>query len=540
MLAKPKNRRKLETDKKTDHLFDYFVNPDKFNDQLRGEWDNDDKEHLENYMSKNPTRKLDSHVTETRSIAKSVAKNNSSVSSSSVEVELPSHHTTENGDSDGEDSLSISSVSENVNSPYKQKIPGKTETKPKTEVRPKTETRPKTEGRPKTEVKPILPTETPEERRARAREAHCTIEDLKRKGVFFTKNYTSTDDPDEMEAEIAMQRERKNKQVQVKFYKQILLGIVSGIEFLNTKYDPFNVQLTDWSKQIATDQDDYTEVLEELYEKYKDKGGKMAPEIRLLFMIIMSGVTFHLSKTIFNDNTVGDMVRNNPNIIGELLKNFTSRGNPQAAVPIDNVPSKTNEMLSKIRDANRESHQNPKTTAPPKRIDHTSPASTEKINQSEMSSVRPTERPTDSRLKQERDALAEKSRSYEMQLRKQDEMYRAQLEQTRNQNLRDQPQTNFVPVNRVLSGKTENRSIFESDKPRSKNNENSAELFDLIDSLENSITSDISDMKSTTNNKKSKSINRSLGNKSVNNKDNNSQSDNLSTLSRGKKKSLVL
>ena len=33
----------------------------------------------------------------------------------------------------------------------------------------------------------------------------------------------------------------------------------------------FEFKLKDWSKTVAADMDDYTEVLEEIYEKYKDR-----------------------------------------------------------------------------------------------------------------------------------------------------------------------------------------------------------------------------------------------------------------------------
>ena len=39
MAAKNKSRQKLATDRQTDYLFMYFVNENKFNEQLRNTWD---------------------------------------------------------------------------------------------------------------------------------------------------------------------------------------------------------------------------------------------------------------------------------------------------------------------------------------------------------------------------------------------------------------------------------------------------------------------------------------------------------------------
>ena len=143
--------------------------------------------------------------------------------------------------------------------------------------------------------------ESAEEKRARAREAYSKLQDLRKKyKVEPNRNFTINDDPDEMNEEYDRIKENRHKENQVKFYGRILITIISGAEFVNDKYNPFEFKLKDWSKQVASDMDEYTEILEELYEKYKDKGGKMAPEIKLLFMIIMSGVTYHLSQTLFS------------------------------------------------------------------------------------------------------------------------------------------------------------------------------------------------------------------------------------------------
>ena len=155
-----------------------------------------------------------------------------------------------------------------------------------------------------------------------SREMYLKLMDLVDEyNVKLTKNFNIYDDPDEMKVEYDMHMEciNRNKNNQVKFYKSMLLNIVCGMEFLNEKYNLFGFQLKGWSKQIASDMDDYTEVLGELYEKYKNNDGKMTPENRLLFMIIMSGITFHLSQKLFGSSAMNETIQNNPNILNNLL-----------------------------------------------------------------------------------------------------------------------------------------------------------------------------------------------------------------------------
>lgn len=332
--------RRLVTDKNTDYLFEYFMNEDKFNEQLKGEWD----ERIEKNMAKHQQPKLDSRIL---TDAKTASKR---------DKELPSHtindssskadfndESSESGSSESSDSSTTTQSS--VKTPFKQRIEAT-----------QTVTKSLKKSKPDESETVATRTETPEERRARARDAYAQLENLvKKHGVQLSKRYTVDDDPDEMEDEYRMRREMRNKEVQVKFYKQILLNIVCGVEFLNEKYDPFDFKLKDWSKTIAADMDDYTEVLEELYEKYKNKGGNMPPEIRLLFMIIMSGVTYHLSKVLFGDEGLTNTIKNNPNVLNKLLSGFMSNkgGSIQEPAEAKMQPPNSKNLLNAIKNQNR-------------------------------------------------------------------------------------------------------------------------------------------------------------------------------------------
>ena len=69
-----------------------------------------------------------------------------------------------------------------------------------------------------------------------------------------------------MEYEYELLKSFANKRNGVKLYKNILLNVVSGVEFLNDKYDPFDFQLTGWSEHMSVEVDSYDEVIEEIYE----------------------------------------------------------------------------------------------------------------------------------------------------------------------------------------------------------------------------------------------------------------------------------
>lgn len=150
------------------------------------------------------------------------------------------------------------------------------------------------------------------------------LEDLERKGVKLSKRYTMESDLAEMQGEYEMIIDEKERSNSCKFQGRMLMAAVTGIEFLNNRFDPFDVKLDGWSEQINENIDDYDEIFAELHEKYKSKA-KMAPELKLLFQLGGSAIMVHMTNTMFKSSMPGmdDIMRQNP----ELMQQFT-----QAAV----------------------------------------------------------------------------------------------------------------------------------------------------------------------------------------------------------------
>jgi hypothetical protein len=150
------------------------------------------------------------------------------------------------------------------------------------------------------------------------------LEQLEKRGVTLTKKYTMDSALSEMKGEYEMIKQEKEKKNSVKFQGKMLMACVSGLEFLNNKFDPLDMKLDGWSESINENVDEYDDIFGELHEKYGDKA-KMAPELKLLFMLGGSAVMIHMTNTMFKSSMPGmdDIMRQNP----ELMQQFT-----QAAV----------------------------------------------------------------------------------------------------------------------------------------------------------------------------------------------------------------
>jgi hypothetical protein len=145
------------------------------------------------------------------------------------------------------------------------------------------------------------------------------LEALEQKGVNLTKKYSMDSPLAEMQGEYEMIIEEKTKQNSVKFQGNMLMACINGIEFLNNRFDPFDVKLDGWSEQVNENMTDYDDIFGELYEKYKSKAS-MAPELKLLFQLGGSAMMVHMTNTMFKSAMPGmdDILRQNPDLMRQF------------------------------------------------------------------------------------------------------------------------------------------------------------------------------------------------------------------------------
>jgi hypothetical protein len=145
------------------------------------------------------------------------------------------------------------------------------------------------------------------------------LEALEKKGVELTKKYTMDSSLQEMMGEYETIMEEKTKLNSVKFQGNMLMAVINGMEFLNNRFDPFDIKLDGWSEQVNENITDYDDIFGELYEKYKSKA-TMAPELKLLFQLGGSAMMVHMTNTMFKSSMPGmdDILRQNP----DLMRSF--------------------------------------------------------------------------------------------------------------------------------------------------------------------------------------------------------------------------
>ena len=167
------------------------------------------------------------------------------------------------------------------------------------------------------------------------------LEALEKKGVELTKKYSMDSNLTEMQGEYEMIMEEKAKQNSVKFQGNMMMAVINGIEFLNSRFDPFDIKLDGWGEQINENITDYDEIFGELYEKYKTKAS-MSPELKLLFQLGGSAMMVHMSNTLFKSAMPGmdDIMKQNPDLMRQFQQaavNSMSQTNPGLGGFMNNV-----------------------------------------------------------------------------------------------------------------------------------------------------------------------------------------------------------
>jgi hypothetical protein len=162
---------------------------------------------------------------------------------------------------------------------------------------------------------------------------------LEKKGFTVNKRLTAYSNVDELRTEVKRITYSIDVEQSIRFSRRMLVACVTGLEFLNKRYNPFEIQLEGWSESIMENTDDYDGVFEELYVKYRSKVN-VAPEVKLIMMLGGSAMMFHLTNSMFKSvmPNMNDVMKQNPDLMKNMMaavQNTTrAPGGPATDAPV--------------------------------------------------------------------------------------------------------------------------------------------------------------------------------------------------------------
>jgi hypothetical protein len=165
----------------------------------------------------------------------------------------------------------------------------------------------------------------------------CKFERLRDKGVKLPKTFSMSSSLDEMELEYKRLVEHRQLDNSVKMQRRMLISFASGLEFLNGKFsNPFDLNIDGWSEHLTEEIDDFSDIFEDLYYKYKDSVN-MAPELKLAMMVGSSAFWYHLTSNMSKSmmpNLMNNVMKQNPDLMRQFQNatlNTMSQSNPNFA-----------------------------------------------------------------------------------------------------------------------------------------------------------------------------------------------------------------
>jgi len=155
------------------------------------------------------------------------------------------------------------------------------------------------------------------------------LQRLETKGYPVSKRFTMDNSAEEIKQEYTRLVDARNLEGSLRFQRQMLMGAITGMEWMNDKFDPFDVKLQGWSESVHTNVEDFDEIFEELYDKYKERG-KMPPEMRLMMAVAGSGFMCHVSNSFFRQKmpSMDDVLKSNPMLAKQMAQAAAAQAGP--------------------------------------------------------------------------------------------------------------------------------------------------------------------------------------------------------------------
>lgn len=176
---------------------------------------------------------------------------------------------------------------------------------------------------------------SPEQERREKNHYITQLQRLEKKGYPISKQFTIDMPIQEMKEEYERLTDAKKMEGSIQWQREAVVFAVNTLEMLNGNFPFLGLKLKGWkdSVQDKVESEQFDDIFEELYEKYKGKS-YMPPEIRLLFGIASSGVLCHYSNKMLESiqtPSVESVLRSNPELARQVAAASMQQSMPGVA-----------------------------------------------------------------------------------------------------------------------------------------------------------------------------------------------------------------
>jgi len=163
------------------------------------------------------------------------------------------------------------------------------------------------------------------------------LQDLERKGITLTSEYNKSTPVSQLKSEYFIQKDIIDQEASIEWYKSSIITTISSIEFGNKLVDPIGrltngyttAHLDGWSSGVRQNIHLFENTLKQLYTKHKGDEELMAPEIKLIGLIFLSGLAYHTTQIALNSGNITNQ-QNLPTLMMQMAgKMMGSMAPPQ-------------------------------------------------------------------------------------------------------------------------------------------------------------------------------------------------------------------
>ena len=142
-----------------------------------------------------------------------------------------------------------------------------------------------------------------EEKKRKEELAHEKVEmltrivNLSKNGFATTKKWNMKDDIDEIRYECYRMQRESNTKKSIKMMQQVLVSVTTLVEMGNSYFNPFNLRLDGFSKNMMLSLSDYDDCFDQLHHKYSGRSST-GPELQLMFTFASAAIFHHAGNAI--------------------------------------------------------------------------------------------------------------------------------------------------------------------------------------------------------------------------------------------------
>lgn len=124
-------------------------------------------------------------------------------------------------------------------------------------------------------------------------EAIYDLAEYQKIGIPLSQKYGKESDLNAMRKELFMIRLNRDRENTISLWENVLGTAANLAVYANTHYNPFAFNLKTWPKRLRENKASFRDIYHDLYEKHRDKNGRLAPEFRFVMALVGSAVETH-------------------------------------------------------------------------------------------------------------------------------------------------------------------------------------------------------------------------------------------------------